>query len=308
MLQIYVNHAIYNLTTQIANCKYRKLSPSSTSSFIPLNNLLYYTKTHITNPKGFTHMKEQLYTIPLNDAINANDECPFCYIQRSIEQDLLDFVLGSGSSYMEADIRDMTDQAGFCRPHFQKMFDYGNTLGNAWILKTHYQKVISEMHKIFASFKPAKSPLMGKLKKSETGGNAIVAWVHEKEASCYICAQYRNTYDRYMDTFFFLWKQEDRFRHKIKDSKGFCLSHFGDLCEAADKKLTDKEKADFYDTVIPLMEQNMQRVAEDVAWMVEKFDYRNKDADWKNSRDAIQRGMQKLKGGYPADPPFKMKK
>jgi len=36
-------------------------------------------------------MKETLYTIPLNDAVNANDECPFCYIERSVEQDLLDF-------------------------------------------------------------------------------------------------------------------------------------------------------------------------------------------------------------------------
>ena len=46
-------------------------------------------------------MKEQLYTIPLNDAINAADECPFCFIERDVEQDLLDFVLGSGSSNME---------------------------------------------------------------------------------------------------------------------------------------------------------------------------------------------------------------
>ena len=35
---------------------------------------------------------------------------------------------------------------------------------------------------------------------------------------------------------------------------------------------------------------------------------RNKDADWKNSKDAIQRGMQKLKGGYPADPVYQQKK
>ena len=46
-------------------------------------------------------------------------------------------------------------------------------------------------------------------------------------------------------------------------------------------------------------------MGEDVSWMVEKFDHCNKDADWKNSRDAIQRGMQKLKGGYPADGPYK---
>ena len=40
---------------------------------------------------------------------------------------------------------------------------------------------------------------------------------------------------------------------------------------------------------------------------VEKFDYRNKDADWKNSKDALQRGMQKLRSGYPADPVHKAK-
>ena len=31
-------------------------------------------------------MKETLYTIPLNDAVNANDECPFCFIEREVEQ------------------------------------------------------------------------------------------------------------------------------------------------------------------------------------------------------------------------------
>ena len=38
-------------------------------------------------------MKEKLYTIPLNDAVNANDECPFCFIERELEQNSLDFAL-----------------------------------------------------------------------------------------------------------------------------------------------------------------------------------------------------------------------
>lgn len=253
-------------------------------------------------------MKEQLYTIPLNDAVNAGDECPFCYIERSVEQDLLDFVLGSGSSYMEADIREMTDKAGFCRMHFKKMFDYGNTLGNAWILKTHYQRMIGEMQREFAGFKPGKTSLKDKLRKTAESGNPIGMWVLEKEQSCYICKQYQDTYARYLDTFFYLFKQDESFREKLQNSKGFCLHHFGQLCETADRKLSDQEKQAFYQMVLPLMEQNMKRVAGDVAWMVEKFDYRNKDADWKNSRDSIQRGMQKLKGGYPADPPYKMSK
>ena len=253
-------------------------------------------------------MKEQLYTIPLNDAVNANDECPFCYIERSVEQDLLDFCLGSGSSYMEADIREMTDKAGFCRLHFQKMFDYGNTLGNAWILKTHYQKMTQEMQQQFSSFRPGKSSLRDKFRKNAVSENPIGVWVREKEESCYICKQFEETYARYLDTFFYLWKQDASFREKIKTGKGFCLPHFGHLCEAADSHLNDKEKDAFYQCLLPLMESNMKRLAEDVSWLVEKFDYRNKDADWKNSKDAIQRGMQKLKGGYPADAPYKQSK
>ena len=253
-------------------------------------------------------MKEQLYTIPLNDAVNAQDECPFCFIERSIEQDTLDFVLGSGSSYMEADIREMTDKAGFCRKHFQKMFDYGNTLGNAWILKTHYQRMIGEMQKVFTGFKPGKTSLKDKFRKTAESGNAIGMWIQEKQTSCFMCKQFDDTYARYLDTFFYLFQHDSEFKEKLRNGKGFCLPHFGDLCEGADSKLSDKQKNEFYEIMLPLMEENMKRLSEDVSWLVEKFDYVNKDADWKNSRDAIQRGMQKLKGGYPADPIYKPSK
>lgn len=110
-------------------------------------------------------MKEKLYTIPLNDAVNAGDECPFCYIERNVEQDLMDFVLGSCASYMESDVREDTDREGFCRTHMKKMFDYGNTLGNGWILKTYYKKLLSEMDGEFRHFKPQKQSMGDKLRK-----------------------------------------------------------------------------------------------------------------------------------------------
>ena len=253
-------------------------------------------------------MKETLYTIPLNDAVNAGDECPFCFIEREVEQDLLDFVLGSGSSYMESDVREATDKAGFCREHFKKMFDYGNTLGNGWILKTHYIQINKEMKEQFKKFVPSRSGFMGMRKKGAEQENSVSAWVKEKEHSCYICKRFADTYDRYMDTFFFMFKKDEDFRKRVLSGKGFCLHHFGDLCEYGENRLSDKEKKEFYSSVFELMEKNMERLQEDVSWLVEKFDYRNKDADWKNSKDAIQRGMQKLKGGYPADPVYKQSK
>ena len=74
---------------------------------------------------------------------------------------------------------------------------------------------------------------------------------------------------------------------------------------ASNSILSDKEKSDFYETLFPLMTENMQRVTDDLEWFCDKFDYKNKDADWKTSKDAIPRGMQKAAGSYPADPPYK---
>jgi hypothetical protein len=238
-------------------------------------------------------MKEKLYTIPLNDAVNADDECPFCFVERAVEQDLLDFVLGAGASYMERDVRDITDREGFCRAHWKKMFDYGNALGNAWILKTHYLRFMGEMKSEFKKF------------SSRKGKNSLAQWVQEKEGSCYICRSFAETYERYLETYLVMYKSDADFRAKIAQSKGFCLKHFGDLCAASEKKLNEREKGEFFPVLFKLMEENTERMFGDVAWFIEKFDYRNQDADWKNSRDALQRAMQKIKGGYPADPVYK---
>ena len=43
-----------------------------------------------------------------------------------------------------------------------------------------------------------------------------------------------------------------------------------------------------------MMMENMKRVKEDLEWFRDKFDYRNQDAPWKNSRDAVPRTLMKL--------------
>lgn len=252
-------------------------------------------------------MKEQLHTIPISEAMENSGECPLCYIERKTENRVMDFVLGHGASYMEADIRDMTDKEGFCRNHFKKMFDYGNALGNAWILKTHYLRILNEMKKEFNDFKPdSKKPSLFS-KNTPDSTNSIAAWIKSKEDSCYICNMVERTFLAYMKTFFSMYKDEE-FKEKIRNTKGFCLTHFRLLIEEADRSLRGKELQDFYDLVLPLMEENMQTMYEDIAWFIEKYDYKNKDADWKNSKDALQRGMQKIKGQDPSLPPHKIKK
>lgn len=53
------------------------------------------------------------------------------------------------------------------------------------------------------------------------------------------------------------------------------------------------------------MKENLARVQGDLDWFIAKFDYRNAAADWKNSKDAVSRSMQKLQGIHPVDPAYK---
>ncbi len=159
----------------------------------------------------------------------------------------MDFVLGSCASYMESDVREDTDREGFCRTHMKKMFDYGNTLGNGWILKTYYKKLLSEMDGEFRHFRPQKQSMGDKLRKIAPK-NSVADWVQKKESTWAISATVsKKEYERYLDTFFFyLYEKDPDFKARIAKSKGFCLHHFGELCSSADTRLSEKEKRDLF--------------------------------------------------------------
>ena len=92
-------------------------------------------------------MKEKLYTIELNDAVKA------------------------GASYMEDDIRAETSRKGFCRHHTKMMYDYGNSLGNAWILKSRLEHLNQELKRQMACYRSGKSSgFLERLKKSAGSG------------------------------------------------------------------------------------------------------------------------------------------
>lgn len=255
-------------------------------------------------------MKETIYTIPLNDAFHAQDECPFCFLERQAERHAVEFMLGHSSSYMEDDIRMETDRTGFCRHHYKMMYRYGNHLGSGIMLSTHLKKLNQELKEQMDAFTPEKSSLKDRLKKTKLSKNtpetSFGQWIQNTEDNCYICQHFHSNYERYLDTFFYMYKADSDFRTLFEQSKGFCLPHLKDLVEAAEKKLTQKEKQEFFPVLFHLMEENMNRLQEEVTWFCDKHDYLNKDKDWKNSKDSVQRAMQKLGGGYPADEDFKM--
>ena len=167
-------------------------------------------------------MKETIATIPLMNAFHADDECPFCYLEREAEQHAISFILGS--AYMEDDIRAKTDATGFCRHHFKMMYDYGNRLGNALILSTHLKKLNQELGDELAHFMPGKSSFIKRMKHTDvSSGNApktpLGAWIAAKATDCYVCDHFHQIYGRYLDTFFDLYKKNEEFRALFEKSR-----------------------------------------------------------------------------------------
>lgn len=248
-------------------------------------------------------MKEQIDTIPVNEAFETEDECPFCYLERQVEQKAIRYALGPGASYMEPDVRAATDSQGFCREHYKKLYDYGNSLGNALVMQTYMVGLQEQLKAQIAAFAlPEKKGLFSKKQEKEL---PMLTWVKQKNSTCFLCSKVNYNMRRYYATFFHLIK-DGEFRAKVEGSKGFCMHHFAQLLEAAQEKLPNAQIEWFYTTVLGLMQENLGRVQGDLDWFIDKFDYRNASAPWKNSKDAVSRTMQKLKGGHPADAPYKM--
>lgn len=247
-------------------------------------------------------MKEHIDTIPVNEAFDSGDECPFCQLQRRAEQSTIRFVAGPSASYMEPDVRAATDKVGFCGEHTKKLYDYGNSLGAALMLQTHLAGILEEFHLEAPAMTPGKRSLFAK--KAAPNPEGYPARLLEKTRSCFICDRLAYHMNRYYLTFFHLVKDPE-FRQKVELGKGFCLKHFAQLMQNADSMLPKSQTQWFYDTIPALTEQNLIRVKEDLDWFIAKFDYRNAGADWKNSKDALSRTMQKLEGLYPADTPYK---
>ena len=252
--------------------------------------------------KGVSEVKEQIDTIPVNEAFEAGDECPFCFLERQVEQKAIRYALGPAASYMEPDVRAVTDAQGFCRHHYKKMYDYGNSLGNALIMQTYMIGMRRELEQQLDALElPEKKKLFGKKPEGEL---PLLTWLKRKNSTCFLCSKISYNMKRYYATYFYLIK-DGEFRAKAEAGKGFCMRHMEQLLEAAQEKLPNGQIEWFYTTLDRQMRENFSRVQEDLDWFVDKFDYRNASAPWKNSKDAVSRSMQKHKGLYPADPPYK---
>lgn len=233
-------------------------------------------------------MREQLYTIPVNDAFAQDCECPVCNMYASLEREAIEFTMGP--SYMEDDVRMETNRIGFCSSHVKQLYRHQNRLGLALMLHTHMQRTNQDLEQLLSHAAPVKKGLFSK-KAEDT--SPVTEYIRSLNDSCYICNRVENIFHRYLVTVFHCYEHDEEFRSRFAASKGFCTKHFGMLYDMAAAHLPAKHLDNFIKTLGDVYLTNMKRVTDDLEWFTDKFDYRNENAPWKNAKDALPRSMTK---------------
>ncbi len=233
-------------------------------------------------------MKERIYTIPVNEAFDHPDGCPFCKLYAKLENDELDIILGA--SMMEPEIRIATNEQGFCNRHYHRMFEMKNRLGLGLMLESH----------------------LGALKKELSAGNVFsrdiaaksVSRVERLEKDCYVCGRIASKIGKMFETAAYLYDEERDFRGKFDEVKYFCLPHYKMYLEAGRGVLGKESYNAFAKAVIAKNSGYLATLSEEVSWFCKKFDYRYEAEPWGNSRDSVERAIRFL-GGENALPQSK---
>lgn len=258
-------------------------------------------------------MKYHIDTIPIWDAFKQEDECPLCRIERALEEKYVDASLGG--SVMEPDTRIRVNSLGFCRDHLGMLYDKQNRLGLALMCHTHLKDVEARLDAQAAALMAAADSDAGKniavraaraaTRSSECAAETkkLAELTHRAVSTCIICSQMEATMARYAQTVCAMWENEEDFRAALSGSKGFCLPHYALLLDAVAGEMTGKQQRELARALAAVEKANLARIERDIEWYTLKFDYRNHDKPWNDSRDAVERTLGKLRSWRPAGKP-----
>ncbi|MCL1844069.1 MAG: DUF6062 family protein [Defluviitaleaceae bacterium] len=234
-------------------------------------------------------MPDHIHTIPVLDALRAPGGCAFCAMADKLEHDAIQFMMGP--AYMEDDVRMQTNRTGFCARHLDAMYKEQNRLGLGLMLHTYMQQLNKDTDSIIKGRIPVS--FLGKDRSGTT--SRLKNHLQSTHENCYLCNKVDGTFERYVDTFFYLWGKGGDDARLIKAQKGYCIPHFIVILSGAEK-LGRSKREKFLDEMLPAQQEFMREMEEDLEWFTLKFDHRNADEPWKNAKDALPRALALLGG------------
>lgn len=229
-------------------------------------------------------MDEKIYTIPVNEAFDEYDGCPFCRMRRTLEDNERELIMGA--SMMEPDTRIKTNKLGFCRKHYDKMFQMNNRLSLALMLESH-------LDEIKAKTTIWKNTIIGKDNTKKAAEN-----IRELKKSCYVCERTLEKFSKMMLCAVLLWANDRDFKDKMSKQPYFCLEHSEEYLETARVKLDKKSFAVFAEQLSKVQSDYINSLKDDVSWFCKKFDYRYENEPWGNAKNSVERAIKFLESDY----------
>lgn len=247
-------------------------------------------------------MRYHIDTIPVWDALKQGGPCPLCALRRKIE--LIDVDRCLGGAVMEPEIRIKTNEKGFCPRHQVLLYAQKNRLGHALMMHTHLIETRKHMHPLFDNVKAAAqacagAPVSKKLLGNKDAKGAFkdaASQLKKKTDSCYLCDSIEENMNRYMYTFLHLYKTDASFRTAFEESDGLCIPDAAKLLTMAADELNSENLVRLTSTLASLTDKSLAKLEKDLEGFTLKFDYRNQDKPWGDSRGSLERTAMKLRG------------
>ena len=229
-------------------------------------------------------MRESILTIPVNEIFEPRDGCPICRMRDMLEKRTTEYIMGA--AMMEPDVRIETNRLGFCKTHFDQMLKQKNRLSLALMLQTRLETVKREVFSTTGIIDNKSKRVKSLVKNNST---------------CFVCSKVDWAMERLMVTVFDMYKNSKEFRELFNEQEYICMPHCEMLLSLSGDGLDKRTALDFRDDVLKLGQKQVDILYKDVSHFCSMFDYRNngENADWGNSRDAVERSVEFLTSRKP---------
>lgn len=228
-------------------------------------------------------MRTSILTFPITDVFAPKEGCPVCRMRDTVESHICDYIMGA--AMMEPDVREETNELGFCNIHLSQMLKLNNRLSLALMLNTHIAAVREKAFKKTVVTTP----------KAKT---RRISAAHAK--TCFVCAKTKWGMDRMIVTLCEMFAKDEAFRRLFAEQDFICLPHYRLLSETAPEHLNKGDLSAFTKALDLLVSDYAAALNHDVAEFCDSFDYRNAGKlhgdGMENVKNSVARAIKFLTG------------
>jgi len=227
-------------------------------------------------------MKEVIYTIPINDAYDIKCGCPVCRLEKKLNDDATEYVMGA--AMMEPDVRIETNRLGFCSKHFSEMLGMKNRLSLALMLQSYLGEFLD------------KGIISDTSHISKKDMENISHKLLESTHNCFVCERVKEKLDLFIKNIVYIWESEPEFREKTRAQEYFCPKHLALLIETAKGLISKRSYSQFLGDHFYASRKILSALSEDVTKFCNSYNYMFRDIPLGDAKFAIERTIHFLNG------------